>query len=90
MQEYIYLQWKKIEWSYQEYGLHKVHAPYNLNDVLRVYIAILPIHNSTYNLRSNVSDMQKIPIPKRGLTVSENTTMVPLDTLLLTAKVFIG
>ena len=27
----------------KEYGLHKVHAPDNLSDVLQVYIAILPI-----------------------------------------------
>ena len=32
----------------KEYGLHKVHAPDNLSDVLQVYIAILPIDNNTY------------------------------------------
>ena len=73
----------------KEYELHKVHAPDNLSDVLQVYIAILPIHTSTYNLRSNnkwrnnVYGMQKNPIPERGPTVSENTTIVPSDTLIL-------
>ena len=28
------------------------------------YIAILPIHNNTYKLKTNVSDMQKVPIPE--------------------------
>ena len=62
---------------------YKVHAPENLSDVLQVCIAILPIHNNTEKLRNNVLDMQKIPISKRGQTVSENTTIVTLDTLLL-------
>ena len=35
-------------------GLHKEHALDNLNDVLQVYVAILPIHNNTYKLRNIV------------------------------------
>ena len=31
----------------KECGLHKVHAPDNLSDVLQVCIAILPIYNNT-------------------------------------------
>ena len=38
----------------KECGLHKVHAPDNLSNVLQVYIAILPIHNNTYKLRNSV------------------------------------
>ena len=36
----------------KECGLHKVHAPDN--NVLQVYIAILPIHNNTYKFRNSV------------------------------------
>ena len=35
-------------------GLHKEHALDTLNDVLQVYVAILPIHNNTYKLRNIV------------------------------------
>ena len=35
-------------------GLHKEHALDNLNDVLQVYVAILPIRNNTYKLRNIV------------------------------------
>ena len=63
--------------------MHKEHALDNLNDVLQVYVVILPIDNNTYKLRNTVYDIQKLPIPERGSTVSENIIIVPLGSLLL-------
>ena len=42
-----------IKVKHAECGLHEVHAPDNLNDVLQVYIAILPIYNNAYKFRNS-------------------------------------
>ena len=69
----------------KEYGLHKVHAPDNLSDVLQVYIAVLPIDNNTYITSGEIMFMacKKTQFPREAQRFLRIQQLVPLDTLLL-------